>query len=149
MASQVTTAWVGIAGNVAPGCSLHVQTQEVPVTSPSCSPVHRRNKLFSTCSDKSVLKDSWIETWKSASCFLGRWTWWLRWCFPPCLLPSLPACLPASPGLRVGKFQWNIAPVESPAQSERGGDVTSRRRVRSNFTGSSESGWSLWTELCV
>lgn len=26
--------------------------------------------------------------------------------------------LPASPGLRVGKFQWNIAAVESPAHSE-------------------------------
>lgn len=80
---------------------------------------------------------------------IGRWTRWLWWCLPPCLLPSLPPCLPAPPGLHIRKFQWNIAAVESPAQSERVGDVTSRRQVRSNFTGSSESGWSLWTELCV
>lgn len=80
--------------DVTPRCSLHMQTQEIMVRNPSCSPVHRRNKLFSTCSEKSVWQDRQMEMWKSVPCLLGRWTLWLRQRFlPPSLPPSLRACV--------------------------------------------------------
>lgn len=51
--------------------------------------VHRRNKLFSSCSEQSVWKDRRMEMWKSVLCLLGRWTLWLRRRFlPPYALRS-------------------------------------------------------------
>jgi len=140
---QVMTRCVGISD-----CTRECRTwvllvcadKEIIVTDHSCSPVHRRNKLFSTCSEKSVLKESWMGTCKSGPRFLGRWTLWLRRRFPP----SLPPCLPRA-------ARWEVPVKHSccgKSCSRRGGDVTSRR-VRSHFTGSSESGWSPCAELGV
>lgn len=135
ISKQAMTTSVVISEDVTPRCFLHMQTQEIMVRNHSCSPVHRRNKLFSTCSEKSARTDKW----KCGSQCLASSAGELCDCGSVSSLPpSLPACVLGSSSEIL--LLWKVLFT--------GGDVTSQR-VRSNFTGGSESGWSPRTELCL
>lgn len=90
ISNQAMAPSVVTSENVTPRYSLHMQTQETIVRNHSCSPVHRRNKLFSTFSEKSSGR---TDEWKCESHCLASLAGELCDCGGVSSLPpSLPAC---------------------------------------------------------